>query len=108
AEKRRRDDAFAIITLVFADAAGKTGTVPELLEPYVWKQPSSDLQGLREILRALPKAIGKIGPAPGVPDHPNVKVKLSAATLQTFGAGHTKTDVLMVRLENHDSRPIYV
>ena len=51
-EKRKRPNAFSIITLVFeADHANQ---VPELLRHYVWKTPSSHLHGLREIIRALP------------------------------------------------------
>lgn len=54
AEKRDRPDHFALISLVFTDDHGRRGIVPDLLRPYVWKQPSDDLDALREILRALP------------------------------------------------------
>ena len=53
-EKRKKSDKFAIVTLQFADADGNTGEIPELLEPYVWKEPKTRLEALREIVRALP------------------------------------------------------
>jgi hypothetical protein len=48
-----------IITLVF-EKTGIKGTVPELLEPYVWKEPKTDLEALREVIKALPLQIGNI------------------------------------------------
>jgi len=54
AQKREKAEKFSIITLVLMDANGNKGVVPELLRQYVWKEPSSSLQGLNEILRALP------------------------------------------------------
>jgi hypothetical protein len=57
-EKRKKGDRFAIIALQFADASGKAGDIPELLKPYVWKHPKSDLEALREILRAVPVVVG--------------------------------------------------
>ncbi|HYI48375.1 MAG TPA: toll/interleukin-1 receptor domain-containing protein [Allosphingosinicella sp.] len=62
-EERERKGEFSIITLVFSDAAGKTGTVPELLRRFVWKQPASELEALAEIKRALPLTL----PAPRWP-----------------------------------------
>lgn len=56
-EKRTRGDQFALIALVFADGEGPTPEVPELLRPYVWKEPRSDLEAFREILRALPAGV---------------------------------------------------
>ena len=58
AEKRKKD-YFSIITIVLNNG-GKTGTVPDLLEPFVWKEPKSDLEVLREILRALPVNVGDV------------------------------------------------
>lgn len=55
AQKRNKGDRFAIITLVFGN-----GVVPPLLETFVYKNPSSDLEAMREIVRALPI---KLGPA---------------------------------------------
>ena len=55
-EKRKKGDKFAIVTLQFVDADGNTGDIPELLEPYVWKTPKTQLEALREIVRALPVA----------------------------------------------------
>lgn len=59
AEKRKKREKFSIITLVFEDN-GVKGTVPVLLEPYVWKEPKTDLEAVREIIRALPLQIGNI------------------------------------------------
>ena len=53
-EKREKGDKFAIITLLFDDAEHGTVHVPELLRPYVWKKPRTQLQALTEIIRALP------------------------------------------------------
>lgn len=58
-EKRKKKDRFAIITLVYEDN-GKKGSVPELLEQYVWKEPKNDLEALREIIKALPVQAGKV------------------------------------------------
>ena len=55
-EKREKGDQFAIITLLFDDAERGTVHVPELLRPYVWKKPRTQLQALTEIIRALPIA----------------------------------------------------
>jgi hypothetical protein len=57
-EKRKKRENFSIITLVFEND-GKKGSVPELLEPYVWKEPKNDLEALREIIKALPLQLGK-------------------------------------------------
>lgn len=54
-QKMSKKDKFAIITLVFEEN-GTKGTVPGLLSPYVWKNPKTDLEGLSEILKALPIA----------------------------------------------------
>ena len=59
-EKLQKGNKFSIITLVFQDATGKTGEVPELLKTYVWKQPSSDLEALQEIIKALPVKLGEV------------------------------------------------
>lgn len=57
-EKRSKGDHFQIITLCLQDDSGEQGQVPELVQVYVWKKPQSDLEALREILRALPIALG--------------------------------------------------
>lgn len=61
AEKNVRGNGFAIVTIVFPDETGKTGAVPELLTRYVYKKANSDLEALREIVRALP-----VRPGPAV------------------------------------------
>lgn len=53
-QKRKKGDKFAIIALQFVDKNEQSGAIPDLLKQYVWKQPKSTLQALREILRALP------------------------------------------------------
>lgn len=58
-EKRKKGDRFAIITLVFQHN-GQKGKVPELLRRYVWREPASDLEALREIIKALPIAVGPV------------------------------------------------
>jgi hypothetical protein len=58
-EKRAKCDRFAIVTLQF-DVNGARGEIPDLLRPYVWKQPETHLEALREIVRALPVAPGKV------------------------------------------------
>ena len=55
-EKREKGDNFVIVTLLFDDSGDGTVEVPELLKPYVWKTPNTQLQALREIVRALPVA----------------------------------------------------
>ena len=59
AEKRKKKEKFSIITLVF-EKNGIKGNVPELLEQYVWKEPKTDLEAIREIIRSLPLHIGNI------------------------------------------------
>lgn len=58
-EKRRKGDKFAIITLLFECEEDGRASVPDLLRPYVWKQPRTQLEALREIVRALPVVVGK-------------------------------------------------
>ncbi len=59
-EKRRKEGRFAIITLQFVGNDGKVSPIPELLQPYIWKKPKTDLEALREIIRALPVAPGTV------------------------------------------------
>lgn len=58
-EKRRKGDKFAIVVLRLADADGNVGEIPELLTTYVWKEPKTLLEALREVVRALP--VGPVG-----------------------------------------------
>ena len=58
--RKRQDEKFSIITLVFPDENGEKGVVPNLLQPYVWKEPANDLLALAEILKALPLEVGNI------------------------------------------------
>jgi len=59
-EKRTKGDKFAIIALQFVGADSAVGQIPELLKTYVWKKPRTQLEALREIVRALPVAPGDI------------------------------------------------
>ena len=61
AEKRKKKDRFAIITLVCSEKGDNKGIVPELLKQYVWKEPKNSLQGLYEIICALPIRIEQTG-----------------------------------------------
>lgn len=58
AEKRKKKDRFSIVTLVLNDNHGNKGLVPDLLTPYVYKEPKNDFQMIREIVRALPIKLG--------------------------------------------------
>ena len=53
-EKHSKGDKFSIIILQFIDDLGNKGLIPELLQHYVWKTPKTNLEALREIIRALP------------------------------------------------------
>jgi len=59
AEKRKKGAKFSIITLVY-EVDGRKGQVPDLLAPYVWKEPRNDLEGIRELIRALPVKVGDV------------------------------------------------
>jgi hypothetical protein len=54
AERRAKGERFAIVTIVFTGKKGEKGSVPELLKQFVWKEPSTELEALTEILRSLP------------------------------------------------------
>lgn len=53
--KVKRKNKFSIITLVIGDAK-----VPRSLEDYVWAKVDDDIDGLREIVRALPIELGAV------------------------------------------------
>lgn len=55
-QKRDKGERFAIITLCFSDDV----TVPDLLKPYVFYRVWNELEGLHEILRALPVELGAV------------------------------------------------
>ena len=52
-EKRKKKELFSIITLVLNEDTQK-GVVPDLLTPYVYKEPKNEFQVIQEILKALP------------------------------------------------------
>ncbi len=58
-EKRAKHDRFAIVTLVFSDGPSK-GVVPDLLKQYVWKEPVSQIEAFRELIRAIPIRVGSL------------------------------------------------
>lgn len=55
-ERTARGDQFAIITIRFGG-----GEIPTLLRQFVWREHRTDLQALREIIRALPLRLGDVG-----------------------------------------------
>ena len=55
-QKRKKDKKFAIITLRYTNAA----PVPGLLTPYIYKDVANDLEGFRELVRALPLELGPV------------------------------------------------
>ena len=55
AQKRKKSNKFAIITLRYTDAA----PVPGLLTPYIFKNIENDLEGFHELIRALPIELGQ-------------------------------------------------
>ncbi|MBW7968602.1 toll/interleukin-1 receptor domain-containing protein [Bradyrhizobium sp. BR 10289] len=57
AEKRKKAERFAIVTLCLSKN-GVQGDVPELLKNYIYKKPAHELEALYEIVRALPVALG--------------------------------------------------
>lgn len=59
-EKRKKKDKFAIVTLQFVGANGSVAEIPDLLKTYVWKKPETQLEALREIVRALPILPGTV------------------------------------------------
>ncbi|HGM6758193.1 TPA: toll/interleukin-1 receptor domain-containing protein [Serratia marcescens] len=54
-EKRERKDGFSIITLVFDSVE-----VPEPLSKFLYKKPKNQLEGLRDIIKALPIKLGEV------------------------------------------------
>jgi hypothetical protein len=82
-QKRDKEEKFSIITLQFLDSSGAAGVIPDLLKTYVWKKPKHDLEGLREILRALPIVAGspdwreEIGGVVAAPKTKNTVTELS-------------------------------
>jgi TIR domain len=53
-EWRKRPKDFTIIPLVFRDNDGREGSVPPLLQQFVYKKPVSHLDALKELVLALP------------------------------------------------------
>jgi len=64
-EKTAKGGRFAIITLVFKHD-GQEGTVPDILQSYVWKHPANELEATNEIIRGLPIELGPIAWKDGV------------------------------------------
>jgi hypothetical protein len=54
AEKCKKGDRFAIITLLLNDVDSTKAEVPPLLKQYVWKEPKDSLEAIREIIKELP------------------------------------------------------
>ena len=58
--KRKVGDRFSVITLVFREKGKPRPVVPPLLRRYVYKEPSSELDALAHIVRALPIKPGSV------------------------------------------------
>lgn len=59
-EERRKGNRFAIVTLQFVGDDGSDPPIPELLQQFIWKTPTTDLEALREVVRALPVVPGAV------------------------------------------------
>lgn len=59
AEHRKRPEKFSIITLLLPEE-NQRPPIPALLAPFVWKEPATHLEGIREVLRALPLKVGAV------------------------------------------------
>ena len=59
-EKRERREKFAIITLLLSGGDDRRAQIPDLLKSYVWKEPKTSLDAMREIVRALPVIPGMV------------------------------------------------
>jgi hypothetical protein len=57
-EKREKGDKFSIITLCLSKD-GAEGVVTKLLENYIYKKPTHELEAMLEIARALPIRVGE-------------------------------------------------
>jgi hypothetical protein len=55
-EKRKKGNKFAIITLRYTN----TAPVPGLLDRYIYRDVTNDLEGYRELIRALPIELGAV------------------------------------------------
>ena len=55
-EKRKKGKKFAIVTLRYA----KSVSVPALLDRYIYRDVDNDLEGFRELVRALPIESGPV------------------------------------------------
>lgn len=55
-EKRKKGSKFAIITLRYANSA----PVPGLLQRFIYRDVANDLEGFRELIRALPVELGPV------------------------------------------------
>jgi hypothetical protein len=58
-EATERGKDFRIITLVMREGQDVLKYVPQLLQQFVFKQPKSQLEALKEIINALPLKLGK-------------------------------------------------
>ena len=59
-EKHRKRDKFAIVTLLFVGDDERVAEIPDLLGTLVYKKPKTQLEALREIIRALPVTPGVV------------------------------------------------
>lgn len=59
AERVARKGRFQIISLSLPNRDGARGKVPPILQSQVYKEPDSELEAFREILRAVPLEVGR-------------------------------------------------
>lgn len=84
-EKRTKGDKFAIVTLQMANVTDDHGSIPDLLKPFVWKKPTTLLEAVREIIRALPVIPGVVdwrSENTGVVTTPKVKSTTTELSLE--------------------------
>ncbi len=95
-QKREKGERFRIISLQFVGDGSAVGDIPELLKGYVWKKPQTQLEALREIIRALPVVPGRVDWRDGItgvvtlPTTKSTRAELSEeanAILQAAAAG---------------------
>lgn len=96
-EEKRKRNAFSIITLRFGGKNQKPlPVVPKLLQSYVWKTPTTQLEALREIIQALPDTARET--FAGLEGRPSETIKGIENLLES--SGNLKTESEMVAWMN--------
>ncbi|MEM7794928.1 MAG: toll/interleukin-1 receptor domain-containing protein [Cyanobacteria bacterium P01_C01_bin.118] len=98
-EDLKKRDRFAIVALQFMDKDGKEGKIPEPIEHLAWKKPKTQLEALREVIRALPVVPGSVDwrdSIAGVITSPSVK------SISTELSDEAKILLTIVRTEKRE------